>query len=244
MIPLVGRTVISPASLFAASEPGVWFDASDLSTLWQDVAGTTPVTAAGQAVARWDDKSGRAQNATQATVAARPIYRVDPQGFSYLEFDGVDDALIWTAGANVAQPFQIIMGLDAYLAGTGTGDANLYRTTTGAVGYRASSGANWSIFAGAVLTAAPAYVAGEAVRTDVYDGASSAIRSNGIAFSGAAGATALASATQLVGIGARSDATQNARVNLYGFVARGAATPTPILAAVERWMGSRVGISF
>jgi len=47
----------SPLSLFAASEPGFWFDPSDLSTLFQDAAGTTPVTAAGQSVGLVLDKS-------------------------------------------------------------------------------------------------------------------------------------------------------------------------------------------
>lgn len=47
----------SPLSLFAASEPGFWFDPSDISTLFQDTAGTTPVTAAGQSVGLVLDKS-------------------------------------------------------------------------------------------------------------------------------------------------------------------------------------------
>ncbi len=47
----------SPATLFAASEPGVWFDPSDLTTMFQDTAGTVPVTAAGQTVALMLDKS-------------------------------------------------------------------------------------------------------------------------------------------------------------------------------------------
>jgi hypothetical protein len=44
-------------SLFAANEPGVWFDASDMSTMFQDAAGTTPVTAMEQPVGLWLDKS-------------------------------------------------------------------------------------------------------------------------------------------------------------------------------------------
>ena len=40
----------NPLSLFSASEPGFWYDYSDFSTLFQDSAGTTPVTATGQAV--------------------------------------------------------------------------------------------------------------------------------------------------------------------------------------------------
>ena len=47
----------SPASLFAASEPGVWLDPSDLTTLFQDTAGTLPVTTPGQPVALVLDKS-------------------------------------------------------------------------------------------------------------------------------------------------------------------------------------------
>jgi hypothetical protein len=47
----------SPAVLFANNEPGVWYDPSDLSTLFQDTAGTTPVTTPGQTVALMLDKS-------------------------------------------------------------------------------------------------------------------------------------------------------------------------------------------
>lgn len=52
-----GVPTFSPASLFAASEQGVWYDPSDLTTLFQDSAGTTPVTATGQTVALMLDKS-------------------------------------------------------------------------------------------------------------------------------------------------------------------------------------------
>jgi hypothetical protein len=47
----------SPASLFAAGEPGVWYDPSDFSTMFQDRAGTTPVTAVEQPVGLLLDKS-------------------------------------------------------------------------------------------------------------------------------------------------------------------------------------------
>lgn len=40
----------NPASLFAGGEQGAWYDPSDFSTLFQDSAGTTPVTAVGQPV--------------------------------------------------------------------------------------------------------------------------------------------------------------------------------------------------
>jgi hypothetical protein len=51
------RGAFSPAALFALAEPGTWYDPSDLTTLFQDNAGTTPVTAAGQTVGLMLDKS-------------------------------------------------------------------------------------------------------------------------------------------------------------------------------------------
>jgi hypothetical protein len=43
--------VYSPSVLFASGEAGDWFDPSDLSRMFTDTAGTTPVTADGQSVA-------------------------------------------------------------------------------------------------------------------------------------------------------------------------------------------------
>jgi len=75
---LAGGVSFSPLSLFAASEPGLWYDFGDLSTLFQDTAGTTPVTAAGQSVARINDKSGRGNHATQSTSLSRPTLGRNP----------------------------------------------------------------------------------------------------------------------------------------------------------------------
>jgi len=44
-------------ALFASGEQGAWYDPSDLSTMFQDSAGTTPVTADGQPVGLILDKS-------------------------------------------------------------------------------------------------------------------------------------------------------------------------------------------
>lgn len=49
-------SVWSISSIFAASEPGWMYDNSDMSTLFQDSAGTTPVTAVGQPVGLQLDK--------------------------------------------------------------------------------------------------------------------------------------------------------------------------------------------
>ena len=81
------------AGLFAQGEVGAWYDPSDIATLFQDSAGTTPVTATGQPVGKILDKSGRANHATQATAASRPVLQQDATGRYYLDFDGVDDSL-------------------------------------------------------------------------------------------------------------------------------------------------------
>jgi hypothetical protein len=108
----------SPANLFQSGENGAWYDPSDLSTLYQDAAGTIPVTANGQPVGLMLDKSGRNTHAIQTTSTARPTYQTDGT-LHWLNFDGVDDFLATlanTPGSNVAQ---IISGMR--VTGTGLG---------------------------------------------------------------------------------------------------------------------------
>ena len=81
-------------SLFANNEQGFAYDPNDLSTMFQDSAGTVPVTTVGQPVGLIRDKSGRNNHAYQATSASRPMLRKDAiTGANYLEFDGTDDFL-------------------------------------------------------------------------------------------------------------------------------------------------------
>lgn len=92
--------------LFSASEQGAWYDPSDLSTLFQDAAGATPVTAVEQPVGRILDKSGRGNHATQATTTKRPVLsrRVNQMPSS--------------SGVGVA-PWQLIAGNTNATSGTG-----------------------------------------------------------------------------------------------------------------------------
>lgn len=83
--------------LFANNEQGFAFDFNDLSTMYQDSAGTIPVTGVGQPVGRVLDKSGRGNHASQSTSAKRPILQKNATtGAYYLAFDGVDDCLVTT----------------------------------------------------------------------------------------------------------------------------------------------------
>lgn len=52
--------------------PALWLDASDTTTLYAATTGGSLVAPDGT-VARWEDKSGNARHATQATAANRPL---------------------------------------------------------------------------------------------------------------------------------------------------------------------------
>lgn len=62
------------------------------ATMFQDNAGTTPVTADGQPVGKILDKSGRGNHASQATAASRPL-KTSTGLSKWIDYDAVDDAL-------------------------------------------------------------------------------------------------------------------------------------------------------
>lgn len=80
-----GVTEFSPADLFTGGVQGAWYDPSDYSTLFQDSAGTTPVTAVEQPVGLMRDKSGNNNHALQATAASRPVLRARYNQLTYSE---------------------------------------------------------------------------------------------------------------------------------------------------------------
>lgn len=99
----------SPGALFANGKSGAWFDPSDLSTLFQDSAGTMPITAPGQPVGRMLDKSGNGHHAVQSSSTARPVYR-SANGQHWLEYDGVDDLMVLDKALNM-NAGQVVAGL-------------------------------------------------------------------------------------------------------------------------------------
>jgi hypothetical protein len=61
-------------ALFAGGKVGGMWDMGDMSTLFQDTAGSTPITAVTQPIGRVNDKSGLGNHATQPTAGSRPTY--------------------------------------------------------------------------------------------------------------------------------------------------------------------------
>lgn len=83
---------VNPASL-----PGlaVWYDVSDITSLFQDSAGTVPVTANGDPIGRLTDKSGNGNHGTQTTAASCPTYTTAsaPNGLATALLDGSNDRI-------------------------------------------------------------------------------------------------------------------------------------------------------
>jgi hypothetical protein len=85
---------ISAISGDLAVLPGLisWYRLGDLTTLFQDTAGTSPVTTDAQEILRVDDKSGNGYHITEATNG--PTYKENIQGGKGIaRFDGSDDIL-------------------------------------------------------------------------------------------------------------------------------------------------------
>lgn len=127
-----GWAAFSPNALFAASEEGGWYDPSDLSTVWQDSARTTP-GAVDSPVGALDDKSGNGNHLTQGTAGSRPILRQSGSLF-YLERDGTDDWLE-SAAAFTLQAGWTLGAAASFTAGADTTTASLLALEASSTNY-------------------------------------------------------------------------------------------------------------
>lgn len=86
------RSIRTPAQI---PNLGLWLDASDSSTLFQNSDGTGTVTN-GSVVGYWGDKSGNSRNVTK-TGDVRPTFQTSiKNGLSIVRFDGDNDVLSGT----------------------------------------------------------------------------------------------------------------------------------------------------
>lgn len=245
-------TGFAPASFFAAGEQGAWWDPSDLSSMFQDSAGTTPA-AVDSPVGKINDKSGRGNHLIQATAASRPVLRYTT-GRYYLEFDGSDDGMA-IAALNLS-------GGDSVMLCMGVRKL----ADTGATTYLCELTGNVTATQG-----------GLALRHDNINGDAFDFLSRGSALAGASSAAVVVNTTAvLTGIGDISADTCRLRVNqtetsiatdqgtgnyanaafslgrrvnfanptnmrFYGAILRGVVPSAGELAAVEAWMNWRTG---
>ncbi len=243
--------VYTPKLLFTGSEPGFWFDPSDLTTLYQDSAGTTPVTAAGQSVGLIRDKSGRGNHATAAGTK-RPTYQIDASGRPYLSFDGVDDALVTstiTPGTDKVQVFAGVRKLSdaarGMLVESNNGSTNRFSIEappSGLKGYIGASGGSTVVFSLGTLEFAP----DSAVLTLQGDisGDSVSLRRNGASATPATTDQGTGTyAASAINIGARAGTSLFFNGRLYGLIGRfGPNLSTERIKNTETWLNTKTGI--
>lgn len=250
-----------PSTLFATGEQGAWFDPSDITTLFQDDAGTVPVTASGQTVGRMLDKSGNNHHAFQATAGSRPTYRTGA-GLAWLEFDGVDDYM-QTDSINLSTTSKVsVFAGVRKLVDTPTG--LLVETTVDGSANNGSFtvSAPTSLGVGAygfnLRGTAPAAKQATTFTAPITNVLSCAFDIAGADFNteilprvnGAAPTTA-GSGTGGTGnfsnsamyIGRRGGATLPFNGNLYGMIARGAASDALTFAGAENYMAVKSGVT-
>jgi hypothetical protein len=260
------RGIFDPAqSVSAAWTPAdlasltAWFDPSDLSTMFQDAAGTTPVTAAGQPVGLILDKSGNGHHASQSTSTARPLFQIDGSGKHYLAFDGVDDYLSTSAidltGTDKVTVFSGSRVLSSNLA-------IVYETSTNALNngafYATSNeqATNIGTFlvsgtgGGGVktLTGQPAHAVTTAQFSSVFTTAIDAAAANVNGVAQSMGIFYGGTSTGNFGnwplhIGARSGAAYPFPGNIYSLIIGGTAYDAATVLAAETWVADKTGVT-
>lgn len=106
-----------PSQLFASGQEGGYYDISDITTLFQDTAGTIPVTTTGQTVGKVLDKSGRGRHLVAPSDAQRPIYTVNG-ALKYLLFDGSDDYMTESGSpSSIVKPLTLAAAANCGVSG-------------------------------------------------------------------------------------------------------------------------------
>ena len=245
------------AQLFGNGEQGAMYIPQPTllgeQVLYQDAAGTVPVTADGDPVGLVLDLSGNGNHASQSTSAARPVYRTDGT-LHWLEFDGVDDWLstaVISAGSPVTA--QITAGVrptrpaDQILAEYGPSNStagHFYLTVPERGAYRfLANGVAASISDLASVTHGA--IPENAVITGVGDLSqpSKRIRRNGVYGAEALGSTGTFTDQQLF-IGSRAGTSLFYASNLYGMVLQfGGTLLEQSISDTEQYVSRKTGVT-
>lgn len=257
--------IFTPAALFATGVNGAWYDPSDLSTMFQDAAGTTPVTAVGQPVGRILDKSGRGNHAynPSGNSANFPVLQQDGAGRYFLAFNGVNqwlqtNSIDFTYGdkmfvsAGVRKLSDASVGVIAELstsAGGGTSGTFVLHGQTSPVGYRyaAGSGASGAAFATDDASVFTAPITNVVSGISDFSGATIAdeigVRVNGVTPTQARAGTVSTGnyGNYPMYIGARGGSSLWFNGRLYGLVVAGKAASASEIASTESWLNQKTG---
>lgn len=252
-----GKRPYSPRFLFANGVQGFWYDPSDLSTLFQDVAGTVPVTGVEQPVALMLDKSGRGNHARQSTAIDRPILRMDAGGKYYLVANGANTGMQTSAIDFTGTNKMTLFAGARKMGDAGTGMlmelSTTINTNLGSFALRAphTAGADFgALFNGTVLagsvspTSYPSPISVVLCATGDIPADRTTLRVNG---------SQVASSTGDLGAGnfgnyplylfRRGSGGVAFNGWCYGMLVRGAASTAPEISRFERWMSLRTGVT-
>jgi hypothetical protein len=131
---------------FATGQFGLWLDCWHRQTLFQDLAGNTPVTADGQKVALVLDKSGNELNMIQPSISLRPIFRTTDglphlrfttTQYMYIEGNFIDAKRTLVAGCRITG------GDERKTLIEGAGNANSYSSLQLELDDNAGNSGNW-----------------------------------------------------------------------------------------------------
>ncbi len=235
--PLVSAPAFSPSSLFGGGETGDWWDAADLTKLFQNSAGTTPVTADSDPVGSIKGQVS-ATALTQGTTSKKPLYRTGG-GQSWLAFDSVDDFLQGTFTLN--QPATLISLLRVV---TWTGNRYVHdgrNADTGAL-YMQTATPRVTLYCGSNgPTTTDLTLGSNHVLTEIINGASSKIAvDNGSYATGSPGAANPGGLT-VGGTGGTGGFTTE--ILWFGAVFIGRVLTDPEIANVRTFLGAKGGLS-
>jgi hypothetical protein len=245
------------AALFAAGKPGAWYDPSDLASLFQDSAGTIPVTAVGQPVGLMRDKSGRGNHASQAIAINRPLLNQDANGKYCLAFNGTTscmatgnfdlsatDKVTLLAGVKKSNDTAaIIMELGVNVALTAGSFYLVSGNDLGVTGYTSigrGDAASSAALASKIATFPAPDTAVVSIQHDIA-GDLSTSRRNGIDYGTGAGDKGLGNfaAGMPLYIGARAGASVFFTGNIYGLIVCGALSNASEVATLEGYMNGK-----
>lgn len=258
-IPKPNELPVQVAALFAAmSGPKLWLDPSDTATRFQDYAGTSLVTADGQAFARLNDKSGAGNHIGQSVAGVTPVWKTDGT-LSWAQPDGVDD--FWQSLApldlSTTDKITVIAGVrkttDANLQMVAEFSANAGSTagtfwilggdgSVGATGWHARAGGTTRPLLRANSAAAP--ISAVLTLADNIAGPSEVFRVNGtvIASTGSTQGTGNFSSAPLYLL-SRSGGALPSSVYLYGLMIFGRLLTADELSLCERYMAQKSGVT-
>jgi hypothetical protein len=99
---------LNDVAFLGSLQPPLWTPANITTALWLDAADASTITESGGLVSQWNDKSGNARHASQATSGNRPATGTATlNGLNVIRYDAVNDflSLANTSGLTTATAF-------------------------------------------------------------------------------------------------------------------------------------------